>query len=121
MRTSKVVSLSMPPEVAQEFEDLAQQQSRSKSELFRDMLSIWKKFSGERERQEDNSISIMASRVLAEVAEEKRRGIVPTSEELNSEWEQWKNSDELAQIQKNLKARGITEDMVIEGNYGDAQ
>ena len=121
MRTSKVVSLSMPPEVAQEFENLAQQQQRSKSEFFRDMLRIWKKVSGERDRQEDSRISAIVSQILVDVEEEKRAGIVPTPQEMDAGWADWKKSDELLQIQKNLKKRGITQDMIIEGNYGDKQ
>ena len=121
MRTAKVVSVSMPLEVAEEFENVAKTLQRSKSDLFRDMFRIWKRFSGERERQEENSISIMVSQVLTEAEEEKRQGIVRTSEELTAEWNEVTQSKSFKRMQKRLKERGITEDRVIEGNCGDAQ
>ncbi|HGG58465.1 MAG TPA: ribbon-helix-helix protein, CopG family [Gammaproteobacteria bacterium] len=121
MRTSKVVSLSMPPEVAREFEDLARQQKRSKSELFRDMLYIWKKFSHERARQEHNHISAMVSRILAETEEEKRRGVSPTPEKLAAEWQSLMKDESVIRAQEKIKERGITEEMIIAGKYGDTR
>ena len=40
-RTSRVVAVSVPPESAADFERLAQQEGRNKSELFREMLRIY--------------------------------------------------------------------------------
>jgi len=43
-RTSKVLAVSVPPETAQDFEALAAQEGRNKSELFREMLRIYQSY-----------------------------------------------------------------------------
>ncbi len=43
-RTSKVLAVSVPPETARDFEALAEQEGRNKSELFREMLRIYQSF-----------------------------------------------------------------------------
>lgn len=43
-RTSKVLSVSVPPETARDFERLAEQQGRNKSELFREMLRVYQAY-----------------------------------------------------------------------------
>ena len=43
-RTTKVLGFSVPPEVAQEFEDVAQSEKRSKSELFREMFRVYRQY-----------------------------------------------------------------------------
>jgi len=45
-RSSKVLSVSVPPEAAEEFDRLAGAEGRNKSELFREMLRV---YSGYRE------------------------------------------------------------------------
>lgn len=40
-RSSKVLSVSVPPEAAEEFERLAGAEGRNKSELFREMLRVY--------------------------------------------------------------------------------
>jgi metal-responsive CopG/Arc/MetJ family transcriptional regulator len=40
-RSSAVLSVSLPPESAKEFERLAEREGRNKSELFREMLAIY--------------------------------------------------------------------------------
>ena len=40
-RTSAVLSVSVPPESAREFERLAEREGRNKSELFREMLAVY--------------------------------------------------------------------------------
>jgi predicted transcriptional regulator len=40
-RSSAVISVSVPPESAREFERLAQREGRNKSELFREMLAVY--------------------------------------------------------------------------------
>jgi metal-responsive CopG/Arc/MetJ family transcriptional regulator len=41
-RTSKVLAVSVPPAAAEEFERLAQAEGRNKSELFREMLRVYR-------------------------------------------------------------------------------
>ncbi|MDQ3708446.1 MAG: ribbon-helix-helix protein, CopG family [Actinomycetota bacterium] len=43
-RTSQVVAVSVPPETARNFERLAAQQGRNKSELFREMLRVYQAY-----------------------------------------------------------------------------
>ena len=40
-RTSAVISVSVPPESAREFERLAEKEGRNRSELFREMLAVY--------------------------------------------------------------------------------
>ena len=41
-RKTQVVGFSVPPDVATEYERLAQRERRSKSELFREMIAVYK-------------------------------------------------------------------------------
>lgn len=41
-RASKVLAVSVPPESARDFERLAKEQGRNKSELFREMLRVYR-------------------------------------------------------------------------------
>jgi hypothetical protein len=43
-RISKVLAVSVPPETARDFEALAEQEGRNKSEMFREMLRIYQSF-----------------------------------------------------------------------------
>jgi metal-responsive CopG/Arc/MetJ family transcriptional regulator len=43
-RNSKVLAVSVPPEAARDFERLAEEQGRNKSELFREMLRIYQAY-----------------------------------------------------------------------------
>lgn len=43
-RASKVLSVSVPPELARDFERIAQQEGRNKSELFREMLGVYRAY-----------------------------------------------------------------------------
>ena len=40
-RPSKVLSVSLPPDAAKDFERIAEQEGRNKSELFREMLRVY--------------------------------------------------------------------------------
>ena len=41
-RGSKVVSVSLPPKIAEEFEGFAVEEGRNKSELFREMIRVYR-------------------------------------------------------------------------------
>ncbi len=43
-RRSKVLAVSVPPEAADEFERLAGSENRNKSELFREMLRVYRAY-----------------------------------------------------------------------------
>jgi len=51
-RTSKVMSFSLPPETASKIESLAKSENRSRSELLREMVSVYERFQAETEWQE---------------------------------------------------------------------
>ncbi len=44
VRRSKVLAVSVPPEAADEFERLAGSEGRNKSELFREMLRVYRAY-----------------------------------------------------------------------------
>lgn len=41
-RTSRVLAVSVPPEVAGEFDRIAEREGRNRSELFREMLRVYR-------------------------------------------------------------------------------
>lgn len=43
-RSTKVLAVSVPPELADEFERLAEAEGRNKSELFREMLRVYRTY-----------------------------------------------------------------------------
>lgn len=43
-RTSKVLAVSVPPDTAEEFDRLAGAEGRNKSELFREMLRVYRAY-----------------------------------------------------------------------------
>ena len=51
-RVSKVLSFSLPPDTASKIESLAKSENRSRSELLREMVSVYERFQAEVEWQE---------------------------------------------------------------------
>lgn len=49
-RTTKLLSVSLPPDLAEEYEALAKRLRKSKSELFREMIAAYKILRDEQER-----------------------------------------------------------------------
>jgi metal-responsive CopG/Arc/MetJ family transcriptional regulator len=43
-RTSRVLAVSLPPESAEDFDRIARQEGRNRSELFREMLRIYRAY-----------------------------------------------------------------------------
>jgi metal-responsive CopG/Arc/MetJ family transcriptional regulator len=48
-RTRVVISISLPPEMAKEYEKLTRETKKSKSELFREMFRVYRDYLEERE------------------------------------------------------------------------
>lgn len=48
-KTRKVVTISLPPEIAFEYEKVAKKEAKNKSQLFRDMFRLYKEKSLENE------------------------------------------------------------------------
>ncbi len=51
-RKSKVLSLSVSPEIAQELDNMAKTENKSRSEIFKDMFKTYKESLAEREWRE---------------------------------------------------------------------
>jgi metal-responsive CopG/Arc/MetJ family transcriptional regulator len=43
-RTTKVMGFSVPPAIVEEVEQIAQEENRTKSELFREMLRVYRSY-----------------------------------------------------------------------------
>jgi metal-responsive CopG/Arc/MetJ family transcriptional regulator len=65
-RSSRVLAVSVPPEAAKDFDRIADQEGRNKSELFREMLRVYRAY---RESRTFESLQRYGS------AEARRRGI----------------------------------------------
>lgn len=65
-RTTRVLSVSLPPDLAEEFDRLAAQEGRNRSELFRRMLGVYR---GYAETQTFESLQLYGA------AQAARRGI----------------------------------------------
>jgi len=48
-RRRAAITISLPPEMAEDYEKLAQKEAKNKSQLFRDMFVLYKKEAAERE------------------------------------------------------------------------
>lgn len=48
-RRTSVLGFSVPPELAREYEKMAKRERKTKSELFRDMIKLYKQYREERE------------------------------------------------------------------------
>ena len=51
-RTTKIMGFSVPPTVVREVENLARQERRTKSELFREMVRVYRRYREQRDRDE---------------------------------------------------------------------
>ncbi len=51
-RKSKVLSISVPPEIARELDNMARTEDKSRSEIFKDMFKTYKESVAEREWKE---------------------------------------------------------------------
>lgn len=52
-RTTKIVGFSVPPTVVREVESIAREERRTKSELFREMVRVYRRYRQQRDRDED--------------------------------------------------------------------
>jgi hypothetical protein len=67
-RTTKIMGFSVPPMIVSEVETLAKQERRTKSELFREMVRVYRRFRAQRERDEDRWILGIIEEAKAEQA-----------------------------------------------------
>jgi metal-responsive CopG/Arc/MetJ family transcriptional regulator len=82
-RTSKILGFSVPPVLAREVEALAKEERRTKSELFREMVRIYKRFRPQRVADEWNEERIL--KIIKEAKEEQRKNPMSVEEMLKEE------------------------------------
>lgn len=63
-RNTKVLGFSVSPEIAKEYEQLAKAEKKTKSELFRDMISLYQQY---RERKEFFRLQASLAKKAAEL------------------------------------------------------
>ncbi len=62
-RTTKVLGFSVPPEVAKAFEEMAQHEHRTKSELFREMFRVYQRYRSRQSEYDEGWITQMSHEV----------------------------------------------------------
>jgi len=65
-RTTKIMGFSVPPTVVKEVETLAKQERRTKSELFREMVRVYRRYRDQRDRDESRWITGLIEEAKAE-------------------------------------------------------
>ena len=65
-RTTKIVGFSVPPIIVKEVETLAKQERRTKSELFREMVRVYRRYRDQRDRDENRWIMGIIEEAKAE-------------------------------------------------------
>jgi metal-responsive CopG/Arc/MetJ family transcriptional regulator len=65
-RTTKIMGFSVPPMVVKEVETLARQERRTKSELFREMVRVYRRFRVLRDRDEERWVLGIVEEAKAE-------------------------------------------------------
>jgi len=67
-RTTKILGFSVPPIVVREVETLAKEESRTKSELFREMVRVYRRYRQHRDRDEQRWVMNLIEEAKAEEA-----------------------------------------------------
>jgi len=67
-RTTKIVGFSVPPTLVREVESLARQERRTKSELFREMVRVYRRYRLQRDRDEERWVQTLIDETKAEEA-----------------------------------------------------
>jgi hypothetical protein len=67
-RTTRVLGFSVPPTVVEEVEQTARQERRTKSELFREMWRVYRRYRLLRDRDEDRWVMTLIEEAKAEQA-----------------------------------------------------
>ncbi len=98
-RMSKMVGFTVPPAMADELERMADEEQRTKSELFREMFRLYRNYRQQRQQQEEASLD----RLIVQALEEARVSPRTDSEVVASMRETARYGTERA------KALGLTE------------
>ena len=78
-RTTKILGFSVPPMVVKEVESLAKEERRTKSELFREMVRVYRRYRQQRQLDDDRLIM----NLIAETRAEEAKNPMSTEELLN--------------------------------------
>lgn len=73
-RTTKMMGFSVPPPLVKEVEQMAKEERRTKSELFREMVRIYQRYRRQREQDEERWVMNL---IREAKEEEKRRPMTP--------------------------------------------
>jgi hypothetical protein len=65
-RTTKILGFSVPPTVVKEVESLARAERRTKSELFREMVRVYRRYRQQRDRDDERWINNLIAEARAE-------------------------------------------------------
>ena len=68
-RTTKILGFSVPPTVVREVETIAKQERRTKSELFREMVRVYRRYRQQRDRDEERWIGALVAEARTEQAD----------------------------------------------------
>jgi hypothetical protein len=96
-RTTKMLGFSVPPAMVKEVEQLAKAERRTKSELFREMVRVYKRYRMQREQDDERWIMN-----LIREAEEEQKTHPMTPEEIVEELRAFGR-----EVAAKAKARGI--------------
>src|SRR2546427_7163517 len=97
-RTTKVLGFSVPPGVVKEVEQVAKAERRTKSELFREMFRVYKRYRQQREQDEERWVM----NLIREAKEEQKTNPM-TPEEIVTDLQAF-----ASEFAKKAKTRGIT-------------
>ncbi len=97
-RVTRVIGFSVPPALADEVEQVAKEERRTKSELFREMFRVYQRYRQQREQEEERSVM----ELIREAQEEQAKNPM-TPEELAQELKELAHD-----VSKQAKKRGIT-------------
>lgn len=75
-RTTRILGFSVPPAIVKEVETLAKEERRTKSELFREMVRVYRRYRQQRDRDEERWVS----RVIEEAKAEQAKSPMSTEE-----------------------------------------
>ena len=73
-RTTKIMGFSVPPAVVKEVETLAKRERRTKSELFREMVRVYRRYGDPRDRDDERWIK----RIIEEAKAEQEKNPMST-------------------------------------------
>ena len=103
-RTTKILGFSVPPSMVEEVEQIAKEERRTKSELFRRMFGVYKTYRKQLEQAEDERFQRLIDEAIAEGMREKEIPIM-TEEEYDTVEE-----EVLRYGEQQAKKRGIAEE-----------